>query len=123
MRLNLLIFLGVAVLYGCATPQRFQAVLDKSIGKPEIEVIRHLGPPHNVYEIDGSKFLTYRRSQNVTTPHIPPTYNTTLIGNTVQTVPVGGAPSTSYINSCEFTFEIREGVVVGTRYIGNACLL
>lgn len=123
MRLILLNFFGLMALYGCATPQGFQAALDKSIGKPEIEVIRHLGPPHNVYEIDGSKFLTYRRSQNVTTPFIPPTYNTSVVGNTVQTVPVGGVPSVSYTNSCEFTFEIREGVVVGTRYMGNACLL
>ena len=74
---------------GCLTGQQLSAQLSTFHGKPEGEVIRYLGPPTNVYESGGAKYLTFSASRNVTLT-TPSTYQTTVIGDTIYTNQTGG---------------------------------
>ena len=69
---------------GCVSSQQLSAQLSTFHGKPEGEVIRYLGPPTNVYESGGAKYLTFSASRNVTLT-TPSTYQSTIIGDTIYT--------------------------------------
>lgn len=89
------------ILSGCATTSGFEKKLASLNGITEADLIRSFGTPQQVYETDGSKFLTFTSSRFVM---IPSAYGS--MGNT---------------RSCQATFEISQGVVVGSTFKGNDC--
>jgi hypothetical protein len=97
---------GISVLLlvaasGCATTSGYQKHLASFNGAAELDVVRTWGAPQQAYEIGERKFLSYSSSRNV----IVPTAHG-HIGNTL---------------SCQTTFEIDKGVVVGSSWKGNDC--
>lgn len=108
-------------LAGCATTEGYERILRSFVGQSEQTLVRSWGAPDGAYESSGTKFLTYRRRAQVMVPGVPPTYQTTYIGNTAYTQPVGGTSPFMVNKSCITTFEVVGGVVTSWRWEGNAC--
>jgi hypothetical protein len=137
MKKNIVIILVSLVLLGCATTQNFESNLNRYLGRSESDVVSLLGPPSSFYETADARFLTWSSSSNVFIPATPSTYQSTVIGNTVYTTPIGGSSAQNITYSCEFTitFQPREVidlraegepstsqfVAVDWRYRGNDC--
>ena len=108
-------------LSSCATTEGYERILKSFVGQSEQTLVRSWGAPDGVYESGGTKFLTYRRSAQVMIPGMPPTYQTTYIGNTAYTQPVGGTSPFMVNKNCTTTFEVKGEVVNSWRWEGNAC--
>ncbi len=106
---------------GCATTENYEKILRSWVGAEELALVRKWGPPQNVYENGGVRFLTYERSAQGYVPGTAPTYQTTRIGNTYTTQAVGGSPGYAYSQRCTTTFEVSSGRIVSWRWEGNAC--
>lgn len=78
--------------------------------------------PRSVYETGGKKYLTYMSSRTSYVPGTQPTYQSTVIGNTVPTRPVGGTPGYSIDLNCKTTFVIANSVITSWSYEGNHCV-
>lgn len=108
-------------LTACATTAGYERTLQSWIGKSETELVRQWGVPRGVYESGGIRFLTYSRSGQGYFPGVAPTYQTTMIGRTAYTQPIGGMPPMVISRRCDTTFEVAGGVVTSWRWEGNAC--
>jgi hypothetical protein len=110
------------VLSGCATTDGYKQVVNSWVGSPEINLIRSWGPPQQSYQSGDSKFLVYHSARNVYLPGTPPTYSTTVIGNTAYTNSYGGTPAQNLNYRCQTTFEVRNGVIASWSFKGNDCM-
>ncbi len=108
-------------LSACATTEKYEAVLRSWVGHNEDELISSWGPPTGVYESGNNKYLTYQNSNSGYVPGVAPTYQTTLIGNTLYTNAIGGSPGYSYTNHCKTTFTVTNNVIQSWRWEGNSC--
>ncbi|MBN9132449.1 MAG: lipoprotein [Nitrosospira multiformis] len=99
MKRTLILLIAAVALSGCATKGGYEKKLIRYNGLSERDLIILLGTPQQVYEEGGKKFLTYSRI--VTVPA-----EQGSIGNT---------------RSCETTFEVEKGIVIGSTWKGNAC--
>lgn len=114
----------VAVLSGCATEANYNARLSRMVGVTETYLISQWGPPSSVYENGGTRFLTYARGGSTFVPGVAPMYQTTVIGRTAITQPVGGSPSMLIQQNCATTFTISpppDQRVTNWRWEGNDC--
>ncbi len=122
MRLGILtIAILMLALAACATTAKYEKILNSWVGAEELDLVRKWGPPQQVYESGGVKFLTYTSSRNVYIPGTAPTYTTTYIGNTAYTTETGGSPAYNIGMQCVTTFEIMQGRIVRWRWEGNDC--
>lgn len=121
MRIRVLVCAVSVLVAGCATTQKFEALLNGWVGSSELDLVRKLGPPQNSHELGGSRFLTYNRSRSIYLPGQAPSYTTTLVGNTAYTNQVGGYAGSTLSMSCTVTFEVRDERVRGWRWEGNDC--
>lgn len=110
-----------AILSACATTANYEKILQSWVGSEEIDLIRKWGPPQQSYETGGSKFLVYSSRQNVYMPGTAPSYQTTVIGNTAYTNPIGGTPAYNIGMACVTTFELANNKIVSWQWRGNAC--
>lgn len=122
MKIKLFLILVFVMLTGCATEERYKEVLNTWIGVPESRLISVYGIPNSVYEIDGSKFLTYRTGGMGFIPGTPGIAQTTVIGNTAYTAFSGGTPGMMASFGCETTFQIINRVVERWSFRGNSCV-
>ena len=109
-------------LAACATTEKYEAILESWVGKTENALIEAWGPPDSVYETSGTKYLTYAKSGTAYVPGIPPTYRTTIIGDTAHTRSYGGTPGYVYSRNCKTSFALVKGVIQKWRWEGNACV-
>lgn len=109
------------LLAACATESGFREVADSWLGSTEQELVATWGPPDQVYESGGNKYLTYLDTGSVYVPGTSPTYSTTFVGNTAYTTSYGGTPARTYAMSCKVTFAIANSRITSYRYEGNAC--
>ena len=119
---NLLIGFFALGLLGCATRANYEASLGMWLGSEESSLVRAWGPPQSVYENGDLRYLTYQYSNRVVVPGQSPSYNSTVIGNSVYTTPVGGYGPIVVNRDCTTTFEIKAGKVSSWRAQGNACV-
>jgi len=86
------LFLTVVLfsLAGCATSANYVKILNTWVGATELNLLRAWGVPQQSYNAGGRKFMIYSNSRNFYIPEKAPTYQTTVIGNTAYTKPVGG---------------------------------
>jgi len=121
---SLLVVFCVAafVATGCATTEKYEAILKSWVGSSERALVSAWGPPADVYEApNGTRILTYRSSRNVYIPGQAPNYTTTVIGNTAYTNAVGGRAPMSFGVSCETYFTVSKGKITRWRHKGNDC--
>jgi hypothetical protein len=116
--------LAVAVLAtalaACATTERFQANLQNWVGQSEAALVNAWGPPADVIEAGGRRFIVYEAQRQYIDPGFPrrswdyddeywrPWY------------PVGVPPRLVTL-ACAVFFESRGGIIVGWQHRGNAC--
>jgi hypothetical protein len=115
------IFLLTLILSGCATTANYEKLLSSWVGSPESALISSWGPPSSVYESDGTKYLTYSKSNSGYIPGVAPSYQTRYVGNTAYTTPIGGYSGFVYNNNCSTTFTVSNKTITNWRYEGNAC--
>jgi hypothetical protein len=120
MRKSLLIVIALT-LVSCATTAGYEKILNSLMGADELRLVRSWGPPQQTYESQGRKFLTYSSSRNVYVEGTPPSYKTTVVGNTTYTTTVGGTPGYNVNKQCTTTFELENGKIVFWRWEGNDC--
>ncbi|WP_130903521.1 hypothetical protein [Pseudomonas sp. Sample_22] len=120
MKQLLLALIGL-LLSACATEAKYQNMLSALQGIEELSLIRRWGPPDEVYESQGHRFLTYNHNQSVMLPGAEPIYQSTLSGDTVYTRGYGGYPPTIVTLSCVTTFEIVDSKIVSSSYHGDNC--
>jgi hypothetical protein len=113
--------IATVLMAGCATQAALERRLNTYLGASEVEVIRDFGPPQNVYETGGSKFIHFSRSGTMVMPGVAPSFMTTRIGNTFMTQPVGGSPGFAVQVGCEIRFELQQERVVRWSFRGNDC--
>ena len=111
----------IAVLAACATTEKYEAILESWVGKSENALVEAWGPPDSVYEAAGTRYLTYAKSGTRYVPGTPPTYRTTIVGNTRHTRAYGGTPGHVYNQNCKTSFAISDNVIKKWRWEGNAC--
>ncbi|QEX20216.1 hypothetical protein FRZ61_01320 [Hypericibacter adhaerens] len=87
----------------------------------EQDLVAQWGPPDQVYESGGQKYLTYHRSSQAYLPGVEPTYQTTYYGTYATTTPIGGSPPQTINLNCKTTFTITNGKITSWRYEGNNC--
>tara|TARA_Y100000114_G_scaffold141887_1_gene148004 strand:- start:181 stop:549 length:369 start_codon:yes stop_codon:yes gene_type:complete len=109
------------VLFGCRTTEQFNADLDEWVGHSVHELIASWGPPTRAYKSGGREYLTWVEAGSVTIPGSPPTYQTTVYGNTAYTTTYGGTSPTTVDLSCEVTMIIVNEAVSSWQYKGNNC--
>jgi hypothetical protein len=109
------------VLAACATTSKYEQMLQSFVGAEEVDLIRQWGPPQQVYESGGSKFLAYNRQAQVFLPGTPGTATTNFSGSTAYTTFSPGVAPMAITQSCMTVFELRDGRVASWRWQGNAC--
>ena len=70
--------LGMAFLTGCATSANYEKILGTWVGSSEQQLIQSWGPPDNVFESGGQKYLTYVKGGSAYIPGTSPTYQTQI---------------------------------------------
>ena len=111
----------IAALASCATAANYEKMLNSWMGHGENELLNSWGPPDNVYESGDIKYLTYARGGTVVLPGTAPSYQSTFVGNTMYSNPVGGTPPLLINKHCKTTFTIQNSAIVSWRWEGNAC--
>jgi hypothetical protein len=106
---------------GCATSAGYEKVLNSWMNSTEQDLVAQWGPPDQVYESGGQKYLTYHRSSQAYLPGVEPTYQTTYYGTYATTTPIGGSPPQTINLNCKTTFTITNGKITSWRYEGNNC--
>ena len=111
-----------ALLAACIpTVEGYQQLVDGWMGATEAQLVSQWGPPDNVYQAQGRRFLTYLDESQYYVPGTAPTYTTTIIGNTAYTNTYGGSPGRYIQGSCETTFVLLSGKIVDVNFRGNDC--
>jgi uncharacterized protein YceK len=123
MRGLLAVSVLAAALSGCTSVAGYEAALESWVGGTEAELVSQWGPPQNVYVApDGTRVLTYSNQRSVSVPGTPPSYSSTVIGNTVYTQPVGGTQGFDIDLSCSTSFSIdKNGRIASWSHRGNDC--
>lgn len=103
------------LLSACATEAQYQKNLNSWLGSTESELVEKWGPPDQVYELEGKKYLTYIYSNS---NYVPQTVNSNVIGNSVQTQVYGGYTQHWY---CKTIMTIENKEITNWKYEGNAC--
>jgi hypothetical protein len=111
----------VSTLVACATTENYEKLLNSWVSQPVGALIDSWGPPDSEFVNDSTRYLTWNKSETVFIPGTPPTYRTTMIGNTAYTNTVAGTPSYNASYSCKTTFTVRDGYVLSWRWEGNRC--
>ena len=113
---------GLLGLAGCQSYEEQQATyvnkLNQWVGASEATLVANLGAPSSFYDSQGSRYLTYRRTEVEATSTPGNCFPSTFggwYGNCY-----GGQ---TYVNQyfCQETFEIRGGVVRRAYFNGNGC--
>lgn len=118
---SLLAGILLLLVAGCATAERYQAMLENWVGAEERELIAAWGPPDSVYEGQDARYLTWNSQYQNYMPGSPPRYETRVVGDRVYTVPYGGTPGHLFTSRCKTTFTLVDARVTGWRTEGNAC--
>jgi hypothetical protein len=119
--IRLLAALLLLGLMGCATTEKYEALLQTWIGSEEIDLVRSWGPPDQVYEVQDRKFIVYHSQRSVYIPGTSPSYSTSFIGNQAYTTQSGGSPGRTVDMRCATTFELKDGIIVRWSWKGNDC--
>ena len=96
--------------------QRRQAALAGYVGHSEAELVRSMGVPTRTAEAGGHRFLAYDQGSTEIVPPLEP-WRPWGLGWGYG----GGFPAQVVQHSCETTFEVVSGRVVGFSLRGDTC--
>ena len=120
-------------LFGCATPEKYDAELAGWVGKIENKLIAEWGKPSaRKINADGSQVLTYTKADNVYVPSEFYLYNPySLQGDVSVYAPFDGDYAfTPYGENlgynpeytCQTSFLVQNNVITGWKWVGNDCV-
>ena len=120
-------------LFGCATPEKYDAELAGWVGKSEASLINKWGKPSaRKINADGSEVITYTKTDNTYVPSEFYLYNPySLQGDVSVYAPFDGdyaftpyGENLSYEPEyiCQTSFIIRNKVISGWKWVGNNCI-
>ena len=121
MKKSPLIIVAASMIFGCATTENYDKILQTTIGMPEKGLVASWGIPQGSYENEGVRYLTYSRSESGVIPGQPARANTVMIGGKSYTNMVGGSPAIGYTNACTTIFKVENKMVVSYEFKGNDC--
>ncbi|MXP62765.1 hypothetical protein E0493_05290 [Roseomonas sp. M0104] len=122
--------LGAMLLSACSasSPADFDRRMATFVAGPEIQLVSSLGVPHQVYEVEGRRFLRYDLSSGATAPSISPSIGFGFGGGSWGH---GGGVGTGIgfgfggagvpAEPCVVTFEVRDGRVLNFERQGEGC--
>ena len=121
---SMYVFLVFVCLVSCATAEKYNRQLSKSVGLSEEELVLMQGIPTRTYQTENYKVFEY--VENFQTYVSNPKYQVTHIQNeygidvgTARQRVDNGYYSTS---SCRTTFFLRDGKVESYKFSGSACV-
>lgn len=123
----LLAALAALTLSACATREGFVARQSALVGQSEAELVATLGVPARTYDVEGRRFLQYEDRRLVSYGGAYP-YGGLGYGfgrrgfGTGLGFGLGGGYPLIETRSCDTTFEVHGGRVVGFGARGNACV-
>ena len=102
-------------LFGCATPEKYDAELAGWVGKSENKLIAEWGKPSaRKINADGSQVLTYTKADNVSV-YAP------FDGDYAFT-PYGENLGYNPEYTCQTSFLVQNNVITGWKWVGNDCV-
>ncbi|HWL79875.1 MAG TPA: hypothetical protein VNR89_02895 [Roseomonas sp.] len=122
--------LGAALLAACAagSPADFDRRMGTYVSGSEAQLVSALGVPHQVYEVEGRRFLQYDFSRAASSPSISPSIGFGFGGGSWGH---GGGVGTGIgfgfggagvpAEPCAVTFEVRDGRVLNFERQGEGC--
>lgn len=115
MRYLGLVFL-LFVVAGCGifpSQSGYRNKVNAMIGQQEEDLLKEWGPPASSYEVDGMKFVKYKKEKS--------TYNYPRTENRKDGSRIYTSGYTTY-SSCTTTFSIMSTFIIGVSFDGNACV-
>jgi hypothetical protein len=116
-----LLFIGAILLVGCATEGKLRYKMQSWVGAPEAKLVESWGPPTNVYDQGGVRYLSYTRTGSVVIPGTDPSYSISGASGVYTATPYGGTPDVAMSVWCTASFQVKDGKIVSFRYEGNSC--
>ena len=109
------------VLGACATHDTSRGALPGAhVGTSESDLVAHLGPPASVEEVDGTRYLGYRRVRSSYLPAVMPFYQPICPPSVC--APMGGTHGYMLKEACTTIFAVSDGKVAGWRREGAGCV-
>lgn len=119
----MVIILAVILLSGCIIPteEKYRVKVNGWVNAASVDLIRDWGPPQQIFEMNGHKFLVYTTYDETVIQGDDPVYETKVEDNKVSRTVHRGTPDRIYKHHCKTTFEVFEDRVVGVNFQGNDC--
>lgn len=117
------VLLAFSLLTACATRAKYEAALNSWVGYSAEDLILVWGPPDSIFDMpSGSEVYTFIRYERFVSPGYPPTYTTTVVGDTAITTPIGGSPTVVHEYYCETNFIFDANMKIKAHnFHGNGC--
>ena len=111
------------VLFGCATEEKYHAVLNGWVGTSERNLITEWGVPDGSYELsENEKLVVYKKSSLYVTSGSPPGRFGSSGDDADDGFSIGGIPPTIVNEYCATTFTLINGTVTDWKTQGNNCV-
>lgn len=131
-KINLSLLL-VSMLVACATPAKYDKMLQSWVGKNEAALEQSWGAPSGVkYLEDGEKVITYTKAEDVYVPSEFYVYNQGFepsedviyspFVNDYDFSPFTQTFGYEVENYCQTSFYIKNGTITGWKWKGNDCI-
>lgn len=122
------------ILFACATPEKYDAKLDNTIGQTRAQLEKTMGKPSAVKIFaNGDEVVAYTKANNVFVPSEFYLYNQGALSNEGDGIyspflgnydfsPYGATFGYEVENICQTVFLIQNGRVAGWKWRGNDCV-
>lgn len=134
MTRNILLYILVIIfLFACATPQKYDAELNRLVGQNVSVLEKNWGRPALRQMLDnGGEIVTYIKTDDVFVPSETYLYNQSFQGNPFDVYQPFineydfSAPDDGQWNQvkyvCRTSFLVQDGIIAGWKWKGNGCL-
>lgn len=126
------LFLFIFGFTACATAQKYEAKLNREVGKTSEQLMASFGNPTQVRRLKNGDMIivyTYREDELIPSPDVFDSgdfvtedeafYDFTYGG---YEIPIGNGAGNLITNYCQTRFYLRNNIVQSWQYRGNACV-
>lgn len=123
MRLMLLAVVYL-ILTSCATmtTEKYDALLNSWLNRPEVDLVSSWGAPDNVYEVSSKKFISYYSQHNNYIPRTTYRYQPFFAGGWPYYDPIDDVSYQVISRICKTTFTIEQGKITHWTHQGDGCV-
>lgn len=123
MKLVAIAILGL-ILTGCATstPEKYNALLNTWLNKPEVELVSSWGAPDNVYQLATQKFISYYSQYNQYIPRTVYRYQPFFTTGWPYFDPIHDVSYQVISRVCKTTFTIEDNKITAWSHQGDGCV-